>query len=97
MSNSKSKTKNSALKRHHFKQILIFPFVFLVRFYQVAISPLTPATCRYSPTCSHYTLEALQKHGLFSGGWLAIKRIFSCHPWGGSGYDPVPEKKSHKH
>ena len=97
MSSSKSKTKNSALKRQHFKQILIFPFVFLVRFYQVAISPLTPATCRYSPTCSHYTLEALQKHGLFSGGWLAIKRIFSCHPWGGSGYDPVPEKKSHKH
>ncbi|WP_445749536.1 membrane protein insertion efficiency factor YidD [Polaribacter sp.] len=97
MSNSKSKTKNSVLKRQHFKQILIFPFVFLVRFYQVAISPLTPATCRYSPTCSHYTLEALQKHGLFSGGWLAIKRIFSCHPWGGSGYDPVPEKKSHKH
>ena len=90
MTNSKSKTL-------YFKQILIFPFLFLVRFYQVAISPLTLSTCRYSPTCSHYTLEALQKHGLFFGGWLAIKRIFSCHPWGGSGYDPVPEKKSHKH
>lgn len=51
-----------------------------------------PATCRYQPTCSHYSKEALQKHGLIKGGWLAIKRIFSCHPWGGSGYDPVPEK-----
>jgi len=67
-------------------------FILLVRFYQAAISPYTPATCRYSPTCSHYTIEALQKHGLFSGGWLSLKRIFSCHPWGGSGYDPVPEK-----
>ncbi|WP_024770789.1 MULTISPECIES: membrane protein insertion efficiency factor YidD [Aquimarina] len=73
------------------KQILIFPFVVLVKLYQNLISPLTPATCRYQPTCSHYTLEALQKHGLFKGGMLSIKRIFSCHPWGGSGYDPVPD------
>lgn len=72
------------------KNILISPFVFLVRFYQVAISPYTPSACRYSPTCSQYTLEALKKHGLFKGGWLAIKRIGSCNPWGGSGYDPVP-------
>ncbi|NNK82540.1 MAG: membrane protein insertion efficiency factor YidD [Flavobacteriaceae bacterium] len=75
------------------KKVLIFPFVFLVRVYQTVISPLTPATCRYAPTCSHYTIEALKKHGLFYGGKLAIKRIFSCHPWGGSGYDPVPDKK----
>ncbi len=70
----------------------------LVKLYQNLISPLTPATCRYQPTCSHYTLEALQKHGLFKGGMLSIKRIFSCHPWGGSGYDPVPdvEKESIK-
>jgi len=74
------------------KKILISPFVFLVRIYQTLISPLTPATCRYQPTCSHYTVEALKKHGLLRGGKLAIKRIFSCHPWGGSGYDPVPEK-----
>lgn len=94
--NSNTKINNSKLKTQYFKQILIFPFVFLVRFYQVAISPLTPATCRYSPTCSHYTVEALKVHGLFTGGWLAIKRIFSCHPWGGSGYDPVPEKNTHK-
>ena len=63
---------------------------FLLRFYQVGISPFTPATCRFEPTCSTYTIQALQKHGLFKGGWLALKRIFSCHPWGRSGYDPVP-------
>jgi putative membrane protein insertion efficiency factor len=78
------------------KKILIAPFVFLVRIYQILISPLTPATCRYQPTCSHYTVDALKTHGLFYGGKLAIKRIFSCHPWGGSGYDPVPEKKVKK-
>ncbi|WP_196893553.1 membrane protein insertion efficiency factor YidD [Aureivirga marina] len=76
-----------------FQRIIAFPFILLVRFYQVAISPYTPATCRYSPTCSHYTVEALQKHGLWRGGYLAIKRILSCGPWGGSGYDPVPEPK----
>jgi len=74
------------------KKLFIAPFIFLVRVYQTVISPFTPATCRYQPTCSHYTVEALQKHGLLSGGKLALKRIFSCHPWGGSGYDPVPEK-----
>jgi putative membrane protein insertion efficiency factor len=79
-----------------FKKILIAPFLFLVRIYQVLISPLTPATCRYQPTCSHYTVKALKRHGLFYGGKLAIKRIFSCHPWGGSGYDPVPEKVDKK-
>lgn len=72
------------------KKIIIFPFVVLIRFYQLCISPFTPASCRFSPTCSHYTLEALKKHGLFKGGWLALKRIASCHPWGKSGYDPVP-------
>ena len=75
------------------KKILIFPFVLIIKVYQTLISPLTPATCRYQPTCSHYAKEALEKHGLFKGGILAIKRIFSCHPWGGSGYDPVPDKK----
>lgn len=72
------------------KQWIVFPLVLLVRFYQVGISPFTPATCRFEPTCSTYTIQALQKHGIFMGSWLAIKRIFSCHPWGKSGYDPVP-------
>ena len=74
-------------------KILSYPFILLVKFYQIAISPYTPSTCRYSPTCSHYAIEALQKRGLFMGSWLAIKRILSCNPWGGSGFDPVPEKK----
>ncbi|MBT8325859.1 MAG: membrane protein insertion efficiency factor YidD [Winogradskyella sp.] len=72
------------------KKILIYPFLLLIKIYQLFISPITPATCRYQPTCSHYAKESLNKHGLFHGGKLAIKRIFSCHPWGGSGYDPVP-------
>lgn len=66
------------------------PFIFLVRFYQSAISPFTMASCRYEPTCSSFTIEALQKHGFFYGSYLAIKRILSCNPWGGKGYDPVP-------
>lgn len=65
-------------------------FIGIIRFYQGAISPMTPATCRYQPTCSQYAVEAIQKHGPVKGVWLAIKRIARCHPWGGSGYDPVP-------
>ncbi|WP_299115143.1 membrane protein insertion efficiency factor YidD [uncultured Winogradskyella sp.] len=75
------------------KKILIAPFLFLIKVYQTLISPITPATCRYEPTCSHYTKEALEVHGLFKGGKLAVKRIFSCHPFGGKGYDPVPPKE----
>ena len=89
----KHKTDKNASSKSPFWGLGGF-FILLVRFYQTAISPYTPATCRYQPTCSHYTIEALQKHGLFSGGWLSLKRIFSCHPWGGSGYDPVPEKNN---
>jgi len=79
-----------------FTRILAVPFIWLVRFYQAAISPYTPSSCRYSPTCSSYTLEALKVHGVFRGGWMALKRIGSCHPWGGKGYDPVPPKNEHK-
>ena len=76
------------------RKIVILPFVILIRFYQIAISPFFPPTCRYSPSCSHYTLEALRTHGLIKGGWLGAKRILSCNPWGGSGYDPVPSSKN---
>ena len=62
----------------------------LVRFYRAAISPWTPAACRYDPTCSAYMLEALETHGAVRGTWIGVKRIMRCHPWGGSGYDPVP-------
>jgi len=72
------------------KRIFSLPFILLVRVYQLLISPLTPASCRFTPTCSTYSIEALQKYGPIKGGWLAIKRISSCHPWGKSGYDPVP-------
>ncbi len=78
------------------KKILIYPFVLLIRGYQTLISPLFPSTCRYNPTCSHYSIEALKTHGLFRGTWLAIKRIGSCHPWGGNGYDPVPPSDKKK-
>lgn len=70
--------------------IWVSPFLFLIRVYQNLISPLTPASCRFHPTCSQYALEALKKHGLLKGSKLALKRISKCHPWGGSGYDPVP-------
>lgn len=66
------------------------PFVFLVRFYQAGISPFFPAACRFQPTCSSYMIEALQKYGLLKGLFLGTKRILSCHPWGKTGYDPVP-------
>lgn len=62
----------------------------LIRFYQGAISPHFPPACRYTPTCSQYAVEAITKYGIRRGGWLALKRICRCHPWGGSGYDPVP-------
>lgn len=75
------------------KKIAIAPFLGIIWFYQKFISSWTPSSCRYSPTCSSYTKTALERHGLIPGGWLSIKRIFSCHPWGGQGYDPVPEKE----
>ncbi|MGB1231372.1 MAG: membrane protein insertion efficiency factor YidD [Winogradskyella sp.] len=74
------------------KNVFIAPFLFIIKIYQTFISPITPATCRYQPTCSHYTKEALEVHGFFKGGKLALKRVFNCHPWGGNGFDPVPPK-----
>lgn len=66
--------------------LLILP----VRFYQQFISPLTPPSCRFTPTCSQYAIEAITKHGPIKGLWLAVRRVLRCHPGGGSGYDPVP-------
>ena len=68
-------------------EILVLP----IRLYQILLSPILPNACRYTPTCSHYAVEALRKHGTIKGLFLATKRILSCHPWGKSGYDPVPK------
>ncbi|HLI94352.1 MAG TPA: membrane protein insertion efficiency factor YidD [Puia sp.] len=73
-----------------FLRILGFPVIALIRIYQWVLSPLLGPKCRYVPSCSQYAIEALKKHGLFKGGWLAIRRISRCHPWGGHGVDPVP-------
>jgi putative membrane protein insertion efficiency factor len=62
-----------------------------VRAYQLLLSPLLPKSCRFHPTCSHYALEALTRHGAVRGGWLAVRRILRCHPWNDGGYDPVPD------
>ncbi len=72
-----------------FNLLLIIP----IKFYQKFISPLLGSNCRYTPTCSHYSVEAINEWGPIKGTWLSIKRILSCNPWGGSGYDPVPKKK----
>ena len=65
-------------------------FIVLIRIYQLILSPLLGANCRYTPTCSQYGKEAIERYGPFKGGWLAVKRIARCHPWGGHGHDPVP-------
>jgi putative membrane protein insertion efficiency factor len=65
----------------------------LVRFYQLAVSPWTPPSCRFTPSCSTYAIDALRTHGAVRGLWLAVRRIARCHPWGGFGYDPVPERE----
>lgn len=72
------------------KKTIEFIVLLPVYIYRYTISPLFPPSCRYTPTCSQYTIEAVKKHGIFKGGWLAIKRLSRCHPWGESGYDPVP-------
>ncbi|MDM5330627.1 membrane protein insertion efficiency factor YidD [Neobacillus sp. CF12] len=68
-------------------------FIWIIRFYQVVISPIKPPSCRFYPTCSHYGLEAVNRFGALKGGWLTVKRILKCHPFHPGGIDPVPEKK----
>ena len=65
-------------------------FILLIRIYQGVISPYLMPSCRFTPSCSEYGIEAIRKHGPFKGGWLTLKRLGRCHPWGGQGYDPVP-------
>ncbi len=72
------------------KKTIEFIVLLPVYIYRGAISPYTPSSCRYSPTCSQYAIDAIKKYGPIKGVYLATKRILSCHPWGGSGYDPVP-------
>ena len=72
------------------RRVATWPLLALVKFYQYCISPFTPPSCRYTPTCSQYAVEALRKYGPVKGCWLTLKRLSRCHPWGGSGYDPVP-------
>jgi putative membrane protein insertion efficiency factor len=76
--------------KNKIKQIGIFIALLPVYFYRICISPWTPASCRYTPSCSEYAIIAIKKYGPFKGGWLTLKRILRCHPWGGHGYDPVP-------
>ena len=73
-----------------FKNLLAKLLIGLIRLYQITLSPYIGRACRYTPTCSNYGIEAIRKHGPFKGFWLTFKRVLSCNPWGGSGYDPVP-------
>lgn len=73
-------------------KVLAWPLIKLVQLYRFAISPWLGANCRYQPSCSSYAIEALQTHGVVRGSYLAVRRIGRCHPWGGSGYDPVPTR-----
>ena len=72
------------------RSIVIFPFIIIIKFYQFFISPFLGLNCRFNPTCSNYSITSLKKHGLIVGLYYSILRISKCHPWGGSGHDPVP-------
>jgi putative membrane protein insertion efficiency factor len=71
-------------------KILNYLLILPIKLYQLLLSPLIGPSCRFTPTCSNYAIEAINRHGPFKGFWLAIKRISKCHPWGDSGHDPVP-------
>ena len=72
------------------RRIVNWPFMMLIKGYILLLSPFMGGSCRCTPTCSTYTYEAIEKYGILRGGWLGLKRILRCNPWGGSGYDPVP-------
>ena len=73
-------------------KIITSPLILLIRGYQLIISPLLGSNCRFMPTCSEYAMESLKVHGVIKGTFLTVKRIGKCHPWGGHGYDPIPNK-----
>ncbi|MDB5280440.1 MAG: yidD [Ferruginibacter sp.] len=72
------------------QQIISAPFIWMIRLYQLIISPWLPSRCRFTPTCSQYGIEAFKKYGPLKGFWLTAKRVVRCNPWGGHGHDPVP-------
>ncbi|OUU01459.1 MAG: membrane protein insertion efficiency factor YidD [Bacteroidetes bacterium MED-G17] len=74
----------------NWKQIIRKIFILPIKLYQLLLSPILPNACRFTPTCSRYSVEAILKHGIIKGTWLSIKRISRCHPWGSHGHDPVP-------
>ena len=75
---------------HLLKAIFTYPIIFIIKIYQYGISPLLGPKCRFTPTCSQYSIDAFKKHGVLKGFAYTINRVRKCHPWGGSGYDPVP-------
>jgi hypothetical protein len=79
------------------RRLLVLPLIALLRIYKYLISPMLGPRCRFVPSCSDYAVEALQRHGPLRGGWLALRRVSRCHPWGGSGYDPVPRCRGPGH
>ena len=81
------------MKRFSPRRLLAWPLLGLVWFYRNGISPLIGVHCRYQPSCSEYAADALRRYGAFKGGYLAVRRIGRCHPWGDSGYDPVPDEE----
>lgn len=84
--------------RSRWRTLAVLPFVAAIRLYQITLSWLLGGQCRFYPTCSNYGLEAYQRHGVFRGTWLTVRRILRCHPFGGEGYDPVPpEECRHPH
>jgi len=83
-------SQQSVASRQTAGRIAVLPLILLIRFYRFFISPLLGQRCRFYPSCSAYAMEALQRHGLFRGSWLAVRRIFRCHPFNAGGFDPVP-------
>jgi uncharacterized protein len=91
---SSGKQAFSSLTYRAVRRALVFPFLALIRLYQWAISPFLPSACRFYPSCSHYAYEALERHGVARGGYLATRRVLRCHPWNPGGVDPVPERRT---